>query len=116
MINLGGDASTLEVRGEEHVRVYRADTGAGPSEHGRYFCVKCGSHLWAKSERWPDLVHPVASAIDTPLPKAPEPVHMMVGSKADWVPLDAREGEAVFDTYPNESLAGFHAARAYSDE
>ncbi|MGH8032970.1 MAG: hypothetical protein ACREO8_11560 [Luteimonas sp.] len=54
---------------------------------------------------WPDLVHPQASAIDTPLPKTPVSTHMMLGSKANWVELQDGPGDQHFDEYPDESLA-----------
>jgi hypothetical protein len=113
MINLGGDASTLRVDGEEHVAVYRAmlerDGKRVQSRHHRMFCRECGSHLWAAHERWPELVHPVASAIDTELPPAPAHVHMMLGSKASWVPVEAGPEDDEFDAYPELSLAEWHA-------
>ncbi len=75
-INLGATFSTLEVEGREHVRIYRpkvrrVDTGEELNSPGeRHFCRLCGSALWAWDPRWPDLVHPHASAIDTPCPAA----------------------------------------------
>ena len=42
----------------------------------------CGSALWVWDPRWPDLVHPFASVIDTELPVAPERTHLMQASKA----------------------------------
>lgn len=117
MINLGGDASTLQVEGREHVAVYRAmlerDGKRVRSRHHRMFCRECGSHLWAAHEAWPDLVHPVASAIDTPLPPAPAHVHMMLGSKASWVPDEVRPGDETYDEYPASSLAEWHARHGY---
>lgn len=115
MINLGGDRSTLVVRGEEHTRAYRAmlerDGERVPSGHHRVFCTTCGSALWAWHEDWPELVHPVASAIDTPLPVPPMVVHMMMGSRASWTRPEVREGDETFDAYPRESLADWHRTR-----
>lgn len=117
-INLGGDASTLEVEGEEHVRVYQAmieqDGKRVQSRHQRHFCGECGSHLWAFHPQWPEIVHPMASAIDTDLPVPPSRVHLMLGSKASWVTTDAREGDVCFDEYPELSLAEWHRANAKS--
>ena len=79
------------------------------------FCGECGSHLYAWNERWPDLVHPVSSAIDTPLPTPPENVHMMVGSKTPWVEVEGHEGDARYDTYPERSLADWHRDHGYQD-
>jgi hypothetical protein len=64
--------------------------------------------LWLYDPTWPDLVHPHASAIDTPLPEPPERVHIMLGSKAAWVQPDIRPGDERFDAYPDESLADWH--------
>ncbi|WP_435102627.1 GFA family protein [Arhodomonas sp. AD133] len=112
-INLGGVADTLEVSGRESVRVYRARLrdAAGSetlSPGERRFCGNCGSALWVWDPRWPELVHPFASAIDTPLPVPPERVHLMLGSKAAWVEPDIRDGDRSFDEYPDESLAQWH--------
>ena len=117
MVNIGADASTLEVVGEEHKAIYRAsverDGHTEPSEHERHFCKRCGSHLFGFSSRWPDLVHPVAGAIDTELPRPPEYVHIMVEetSRAGWVAVEGREGDKTFERYPDESLADWHRAR-----
>ncbi len=82
-INLGGAAATLKVDGEAHITVYQAEIadGAGTSSASpcqRRFCRHCGSALWVWDPRWPDLVHPFASAIDTPLPQALERTHLML--------------------------------------
>ncbi len=111
-INLGGAAASLEVDGEEHLSVYRAriKSHGEPSEARRHFCKRCGSALWVFDPRWPDLVHPFASAIDTPLPTPPERVHIMLGSKVCWVELPPPSPEDPrFDAYPEESLAEWHA-------
>jgi hypothetical protein len=113
-INLGGDAGTLEVEGREHIRVYRArikdpeDEAPYQSPAERNFCGVCGSCLWLWDPRWPELIHPFASAIDTPLPKPPERTHLMLEFKAPWVephlgPRDRQSGR-----YPEESIAGWH--------
>lgn len=112
-INLGGDFKTLRVEGEEHISVYRArmPDGAGgfkESHAERRFCKRCGSGLWVWSPQWPDLVHPFASAIDTELPVAPEHTHIMLGSKASWVPLHLGAQDKQFDAYPDESLTAWH--------
>jgi hypothetical protein len=115
MINLAADAATLKTTGLEHSRTYRAQVeGNGTkveSKHQRIFCSHCGSHLWAFNEQWPELLHPVASAIDTELPVAPERVHMMLGSKATWVEPDDRPGDGCFETYPEQSIADWHKTR-----
>ena len=113
-INIGADAGSLEVEGAEHLRVYDAKTRApgtldGP---GRRFCVRCASALWNFDPGWPELFHPFASCIDTELPPAPVTTHMMLGSRASWVPVHSGEGDERFDAYPQESLADWHAKHA----
>ena len=94
------------LRGED-VLVHHAS-----SEHGsRSFCGRCGSALWVWDPSWPGLIHPFASAIDTPLPKAPERVHLMLGSAASWVPVPHGKRESHFDEYPADSIEDWHKAR-----
>lgn len=113
-INLGGDAASLTVSGREHTTVFNApvtDPESGqrvPSPARRHFCRECGSALWVWDPRWPDLLHPFASAIDTELPVPPERTHLMVGSKAGWVEVAAGAADRVFDEYPVESIAEWH--------
>jgi hypothetical protein len=137
-INLGADAATLKVlKGKRQLRVYRArlrddaaghgggdvvEPAAGQSSDGktadgterestarRHFCARCGSPLWLWDPTWPHLVHPHASAIDTPLPVPPSHVHLMLGSKANWVVPEGRPDDPRFDAYPDVSLAQWHA-------
>lgn len=113
-INLSGDHRTLEVDGAEHITVFHAlvpdrETGERKRSRGeRRFCRHCGSALWVWDPRWPELVHPFASAIDTDLPLPPERTHLLVGSKANWVPVHAGKDDRVFEGYPDESIAGWH--------
>ena len=107
-INLGGENDSLEVEGSRHVRVYQAVVDGEQSPAERRFCGRCGSALWVWDPRWPDLVHPFASAIDTDLPAPPERTHLMLGSKAAWVPLEAGPDDQRFDDYPEESIAAWH--------
>ena len=114
-INLGADAKTLEVEGAENISVYHAklyDRG-GPeevpaSEAERNFCRLCGSALWLFSPSHPDLVHPHASAVDTPLPKPPERARIMLDSAAPWAEIPSGENERHFPTFPEESLEEWH--------
>lgn len=109
-INLGGDFKTLKVKGQEHVGVYRAKLGRGkqsPAE--RNFCKVCGSSLWVWDPRWPELVHPHAGAIDTPLPEPPTVTHIMLGSKANWAAVQRiKRSDRTFEVYPDFSLAQWH--------
>ncbi len=115
-INLLAKAETLKVTGDEYVGVYHAVIDTPPyngaqSPLGRHFCKDCGAMLWAQDPRWPDLLHPFASAIDTELPEPPERVHLMLGSKADWVQPDIRPGDQSFDAYPEQSIEDWHKSR-----
>ena len=113
-INLGGDAASLKVRGRKDIAVYHArmkepgDRRAHASTAQRHFCRRCGSALWLFSPEWPELVHPFASAIDTPLPVPPEHTHLMLEFKAPWVELSVRPGDKLYDGYPEESIAQWH--------
>ncbi|WP_280155319.1 GFA family protein [Piscinibacter sp. XHJ-5] len=111
-INLGADFHTLKVKGRRHLRVYRARMGEGDdvrtSSGQRHFCGRCGSPLWLWDPAWPDLVHPHAGAIDSELPPPPEHVHMMLGSKASWVPVEGRRDDPRYEDYPDMSLAQWH--------
>ena len=120
-INLGARMDTLQVEGREHLGVYRArirsdDGDCRISSGQRHFCTGCGSALWLFDPEWPELVHPHASAIDTPLPVPPERVHMMLGSKANWVRVPSGDGEVHFDEYPEESLEAWHRRHGLYDE
>lgn len=108
-INLSGDFQSLKVTGRENLSVYRAtlpDGSESPAE--RSFCHICSSGLWVWDPRWPDLVHPFASAIDTELPVPPATTHLMLGSKAGWVPVHATAKDRQFPDYPDESIAEWH--------
>ena len=113
-INLSGRYETLKVRGRKNISVYRARmrddvTGRATKSTGqRHFCKLCGSALWLWDPQWPELVHPFASAIDTDLPLPPERTHLMLGSKANWVPVSAGLRDKKFDEYPEESIAQWH--------
>lgn len=111
-INLHADALSLKVQGEEHISIYRAwldhPSRKTRSEGERRFCRHCGSGLWVRDPNWPELMHPFASVIDTPLPVPPERTHILLDSKAGWVPVAQGPGERHFDGYPDESLMEWH--------
>jgi hypothetical protein len=111
-INLGAYKKTLKIRGKKHIGVYRAkiteDGKTTTSTGRRNFCKKCVSCLWLFDPDWPDLVHPFASAIDTPLPKAPERVHMMLDFMAPWCKVPRGKREHHIHRYPKESLEDWH--------
>ncbi len=118
-INLIGDADSLKVTGKKHERVYHArmrDEGpeaTSPAE--RHFCGECGSALYLWDPRWPDLVHPFASAIDTPLPEPPERVHILLDSRAKWVEVAGGPHEVHFDRYPELSIEDWHKSHGLWD-
>jgi hypothetical protein len=121
-INLGGDAASLEVEGKEAVATWRAPLedpdNSGKTHLGsshRHFCKHCGTALWAEDPAWPELVHPFASAIDTPLPTPPERVHIMLDFKAPWVQVPSGPGEVHFAQYPDESLEDWHKRHGLLD-
>ncbi|MDB5888567.1 MAG: glutathione-dependent formaldehyde-activating protein [Rhodocyclales bacterium] len=112
-INLGGDATTMKVRGSRYTGVYHAvirEPGkrSRRSRAERHFCLKCGSALWLWDPRWPDLIHPHASAIDTPLPKPPEVVEAALDYAAHWVDVPRGGGHMHCAQWPHESLAQWH--------
>ena len=113
-INLSGLHETLAVEGREHLRVYQAmvqypgEDEPHESPGQRHFCGRCGSPLWMWDPRWPELVHPLASAIDTPLPTPPERTHLLVGSKAPWVEVRSDPQDRIHEVFPEESIAQWH--------
>ena len=121
-INLSGDAATLKVRGEQHLRVYRAriknpeEARAHRSTGQRHFCGECGSALWLYDPTWPELVHPFASAIDSRLPLPPERVHLMLEFRPSWVDVHADPQDKRFKRYPRESIAQWHERHGLVDE
>ncbi len=110
-INLGGVADSLQVEGQENLSVYRAKRNGGESDLQRHFCKICGSPLWCFSEHWPELIHPHASSIDTPLPRPSAFVDVMLDSAAPWVVPHDGDGIDRFGEYPNESIADWHKSR-----
>jgi len=113
-INIKGQAESLQIhQGEAEIQVYQAQitNAVGEQEQSplqRRFCKRCGSQLWAFDPRWPETLHPHASAIDTPLPSPPERTHLMLSSKADWVHLNTEPDDRCFAEYPAETIAQWH--------
>ena len=114
-INLGALSSTLDVEGEENISAYQARIDGELSSTRRRFCRSCGSALWVYDPNWPDLVHPFASAIDTPLPRPPERDHIMLEYAAPWCEIPSGENEHHFPEFPDESLAGWHSRHGLRD-
>lgn len=112
-INLGAKAESLKVRGGKHVKAFQAllrEPGrrARRSPARRHFCGECGSALWLWDPRWPELIHPHASAIDTPLPKPPEVVEAGLDYAPSWVDVPSGADHLRCGTWPGESLEAWH--------
>lgn len=120
-INLGADAETLRVTGRARIVLYHArlkepeDLRAHRSTAERHFCGQCGTALWLYDPEWPELLHPFASAIDTPLPVPPETTHIMLEFKAPWVVPEIGARDRQHDRYPEESLADWHERLGLTD-
>ncbi|RYF28341.1 MAG: GFA family protein [Comamonadaceae bacterium] len=108
-INLGADHRTMQVHGRQHLAVYHAKMPDGSRSQGeRHFCTLCGTAMWLYDPRWPDLVHPHAGAVDTPLPTPPQSTHGMLAYKPEWVGVSAGSKDERFDELPDTSLAEWH--------
>ena len=109
-INLGARADTLEVEGREHLAVYQAGSrrqgNVRTSSGQRHFCKHCGSALWLYDPTWPEWVHPHASAIDTPLPQAPERVPHPARFQGLLGAGAARPARAALRAVPRRSRCG----------
>jgi hypothetical protein len=115
-INLMADARSLEVDGKRMLRIWHAelcdDAGnceTSPAE--RHFCARCATALWLFDPRWPELVHPFASAVDSDLPMPPARVHMMLRHAASWVEPVIGSGDQSFQDYPEQSIEQWHRQR-----
>ena len=115
-INIMGVHNTLAVEGKASIGVYRAsiDEGDGNcriSSGQRHFCKSCATALWLWDESWPELVHPLASAMDSALPVARERTHLMLAFKPEWVQPDVGPSDLTFDLYPEQSIENWHRTR-----
>jgi hypothetical protein len=79
----------------------------------RSFCRHCGSPLWVWDENWPELVHPFAQTIDTPLPTPRANVHLLLRDKAPWVEPQIGPDDERYEGYPALSIEDWHKRRAY---
>ena len=120
-VNIMGEAATLAIEGEENITVYRADRNDRDSYEAdglgfsrRHFCSKCGAVLWVFNPKWPDLVHPFASAIDTKLPTPPETQAIMTEYAPSWA--GPPQGAARFAHYPDQGIEDWHRARGLFEE
>jgi hypothetical protein len=104
-INVMGKADTFKKKGR--TQVYRATRGGGE----RHFCPRCGSALWVWDPRWSEWIYPFASAIDSPLPAPRERQHILLDSKANWVPVPKGLRDKRFRGYPREAILDWHQTR-----
>ncbi|TFK26827.1 hypothetical protein FA15DRAFT_666962 [Coprinopsis marcescibilis] len=112
-INLGGHSNTLKIEGKENISVYKAVLDRDTPEQRtatseRNFCKLCSTMLWLYDKSWPELIHPFASAIDSPELEAPETmVCIKLNSKPGYVRLPEGKKQ-VFEDYGPESLESWH--------
>ena len=114
-VNIMGQADTLKIEGEENLNIYRAEMPDPEAEAKtktstmqRNFCKHCGSFLWIYEPEWADWVYPFASAIDTPLPRPPERLHIFTHSAAPWCEIPEDNKNRNFPGYPDESILDWH--------
>jgi hypothetical protein len=108
-VNLSGLADSLNVQGQASIGVYNAKMPGGTfSNAKRHFCKCCGNELWLFDTRWPELIHPLASIIDSDLPKPPCLVHLMLEFKPAWVTAEIAPDDQVFQGYPEKSIEDWH--------
>ncbi len=113
-INIRADTNTLRLHGREHIRIYHAKIQSPEKAEvkvsgvERHFCKICGSALFVYHPDFPQGIYPMASAIDTPLPKAPSHIHMMLDFRADWTPVEAGPNDRQTAGYPGETVDEWH--------
>lgn len=103
-INVMGEAETLYVEGQEHLRIYQPVDE--PLES--YFCENCGSHLYVVLPDWPQWVYPFASAIDTSLPSPPEIFNIFLDEAVDWSEVSEGDKHHNFRQNTEESIEIWH--------
>ena len=67
--------------------------------------------MWISDRHWPELVHPFANAIDTPLPKPSANVHLLLRDKAEWVEPQIGPEDECYEEYPALSIEEWHKRR-----
>jgi hypothetical protein len=67
--------------------------------------------LWVWNPKWPELVHPAASAIDTPLPEPAERYAMMTRYAPAWADVPSGPGVTRFEQYTDCSIEEWHKRR-----
>jgi hypothetical protein len=113
-INIMAQADSLSVTGD-HDMQYHHGMEHDPNtdqlienENRRYFCRHCGSPLWSADPRWAQWIYPFAGSVDTPLPRPPEIVHIMLDFAAPWIEIPSGDNHRHFPRYPDESVQQWH--------
>ena len=106
-----GVADTLKVEGRRAIRLWHAMLDGAEGAAQRHFCRHCGAPLWVYDDHWPELIHPFASAIDTPLPQPPASVHLLLRDKASWVEPQVGPDDECYEGYPASSIEEWHKHR-----
>ncbi|QQA44456.1 GFA family protein [Pelagovum pacificum] len=107
-VNISAISDTLSVEGEAALGTYRAEIEGEVSKGERRYCTRCATALWLFDPRWPELLHPFASAIDSALPVPPSLVHLMLDFKPDWVIAEVGPEGETYARYPEKSLEAWH--------
>jgi hypothetical protein len=110
-INIMGDFETLKIKGRRAIRKWHAMIDGEKGSAERSFCRHCGTPLWVWDDNWPELFHPFASAIDTPLAVPPANVHLLLRDKAEWVEPKIGPGDECYEGYPALSIEDWHKRR-----
>jgi hypothetical protein len=103
-INLGADANSMKVTGRDDISIYHAKL------------KRAGEHRTHASTAERHFCRRFASAVDTPLPAAPERTHLLLEFKAPWVEPDIRPDDQHFQGFPKESIAQWHERLGLLDE
>lgn len=122
-INIMALYDSLKVNGEEHINSFhpKQEDSDNPQElvesrGKRYFCKHCGSALWGYDKRWAEWFYPLASCIDTPLPKVPETTHIMLDFRVPWCGVEISDNDKQFGRYPDESISNWHQRLNLTEE
>ena len=115
-INIMGEAQTLKLTARSTCRSTGRATRnparrAGASRRRGGISAAVRQRALGRRSRWPDWVYPFASAIDTPLPRPPEDVELMLNYAAKWADVPSGRGHTHFREYPREGIADWHARR-----
>src|SRR4029453_7675574 len=103
-INVIADADTLKLSGELVPTRYEHPVEPVVTT----FCPRCGSPLLLEIPLFPQWTYPFAAAVDTPLPRPPEFIHVRTEERLEWVPQIGSEGDPSFEENTDESMVEWH--------